>query len=47
MANTKISALTALTGANAVGTDVIPIVDLSEADVNKNKKITIDELKKQ
>lgn len=47
MADTKISALTALTGANALGTDIIPIVDLSEADATKNKKISLDELKKQ
>lgn len=47
MADKKITAMTALSGATAVGTDIIPIVDLSEADASKNKKITVDELKKQ
>ena len=42
MANTKISALTALTGANVTtSTDVIPIVDTS---VGTTKKILVDEL---
>ena len=42
MANTKISALTSLTGANvALTTDVLPVVDTS---VTTTKKITADEL---
>lgn len=41
MADTKISALTALTGANTANTDVLPIVDV---DANATKKITVAEL---
>jgi hypothetical protein len=40
MADTKISALTALTGADAAQNDVIPIVDIS---TNTTKKITREE----
>ena len=44
MANTKISSMTALTGANvAVATDVLPIVDVS-ATTSGSKKITVEEL---
>ena len=42
MADTKISALTALTGANTASGDVFPIVDV---DANQTKKITRDEVK--
>jgi len=41
MADKKISALTALTGANTASTDVFPIVDVS---VTETKKITAAEL---
>jgi hypothetical protein len=41
MADLKISQLTALTGANVVATDVLPIVDVSESTT---KKITASEL---
>ena len=41
MADLKISQLTALTGANVVATDVLPIVDVSETTT---KKITASEL---
>ena len=45
MANRKISALTALTGASAAyTTDYIPVVDAGEADADKNKRITLSEL---
>lgn len=41
---TKISDLTALTGAGVDdATDLLPIVDMSEAGAARNKKITIDE----
>src|SRR5690242_12730935 len=44
MANTKISGLTALTGANVdTANDLLPIVDTS---ATTTKKITIDELRK-
>jgi len=42
MADTKISALTALTGTNTASGDVFPIVDV---DANQTKKITRDEVK--
>lgn len=43
---TKISDLTALTGAGVDMTaDLMPIVDMSEAGVARNKKITLAELK--
>jgi hypothetical protein len=41
MADKKITALTALTGANTVSTDVFPIVDVSATET---KKITAEEL---
>lgn len=41
MADSKISLLTALAGANVAGTDVLPIVDVS---ATTTKKITVDEL---
>ncbi len=41
MADSKISALTALTGAGTADTDVLPIVDV---DANATKKITVAEL---
>lgn len=41
MADSKISLLTALAGAEVVGTDVFPIVDVS---ATTTKKITVDEL---
>lgn len=41
MADKKITALTALTGANTASTDVFPIVDVSAAET---KKITAAEL---
>lgn len=41
MADSKISLLTALAGANVTGTDVFPIVDVS---ATTTKKITVDEL---
>jgi len=44
MADRKISELAALTGAGADGTDLLHTVDLSEAPVNQNKKITLQEL---
>jgi len=43
---TKISALPALVGADvALASDVIPILDMSETGIARNKKITIAELK--
>ena len=42
MANTKISALTALTGANLATDDVFPVVDTS---ATATKKITVAEMK--
>lgn len=43
---TKISDLSALTGAGVdPATDLIPIVDMSEAGATRNKKITPDEVK--
>jgi hypothetical protein len=42
MADTKISALTALTGASVATDDVLPIIDTSAA-ASGSKKITIDE----
>ena len=44
MADTKISAMTALTGANLASGDKFPVVDVSEADATKNKSMTRDEL---
>ena len=47
MADTKISGLTALTGANAVSGDLLTIVDVSDttmAATGTNKKITLTEL---
>jgi hypothetical protein len=47
MADTKISGLTALTGANAVSGDLLTIVDISDttmAATGTNKKITLTEL---
>lgn len=42
---TKISALTALTGAGADGAaDLVPVVDMSETGAARNKKMTLDEL---
>ena len=41
MADKKITALTALTGANTASTDVFPIVDVSATET---KKITAEEL---
>ena len=41
MADSKISALTALAAASVAGTDVLPIVDVS---ATATKKITVDEL---
>jgi len=47
MADRKISALTALTGANVdVAADILPILDMSVADASKNKSITVEELRK-
>jgi hypothetical protein len=49
MADTKISGLTALTGANAVSGDLLTIVDISDttmAATGTNKKITLTELQK-
>lgn len=48
MADRKISALASLTGAAVVvADDLLTIVDISEAlDADKNKKITVDELRK-
>lgn len=47
MADRKISALSAITGANVVAADdYVPIVDVSEAaDADKNKRILVSELK--
>lgn len=42
----KISALTALTGATMAETDILPVVDVSEADSASNKKMTLAELRK-
>ncbi len=44
MADTKITAMVALTGANTAAGDKIPIIDVGEADADKNKSITRDEL---
>lgn len=47
MADRKISALTALVGADVVAADdYIPIIDASVADASKNKRILIEELRK-
>ena len=49
MADTKVTDLTALTGANAASTDVVPIVDVSDntmAASGTTKKITVAELAK-
>lgn len=47
MADTKISALTALTGANAAGGDLLTVVDISDTSMaasGTNKSITLTEL---
>lgn len=44
MADTKISALAALTGAALAAGDKFPVVDVSEADADKNKSMTRDAL---
>ena len=44
MANKKITEMASLLAANTATNDVIPIVDVSETDPNKNKKIAISEL---
>lgn len=47
MADAKISALTALTASAAATGDYVPVVDISEAlDADKNKRITMDEMRK-
>jgi len=45
MADEKISQGAAITGANVANGDLFPIIDISEADADKNKNITRNELK--